>query len=67
MTYASAEHVFVRDDDTEVTGVQQFVEGTGLTFPGTAGHTYSVWLVPVRGYLPIGTTSLPITIAVPAA
>lgn len=67
VTYATHEHVFVRDEDTGDTAAQQFVGGTSATFPGTAGHTYSVWLAPVRGYLPIGTTSPTITIAVPAA
>ncbi|MFL6089727.1 MAG: SGNH/GDSL hydrolase family protein [Aeromicrobium sp.] len=66
VTYASAEHVFIRDDVTGEVGVQQYVQATSATFPGTAGHTYSVWLGPVKGYLWIGTASQPISIDVPA-
>lgn len=67
VTYASSENVHIRDDNTGTTEVKQYVKGTSLTFAGSAGHTYSVWLAPVRDYLPIGTASLPIRIDVPAA
>lgn len=67
VTYATHEHVFIRDMSAGMTTVKRFVKGTSVTFAGTAGHTYRIWLAPVRGYLPIGTTSLPITVEVPAA
>jgi lysophospholipase L1-like esterase len=65
VTYASAENVFIRDDGTGATDVKQDVKGTSLTFPGSAGHTYSVWLAPVRVSVPLGTASLPIRIEMP--
>jgi hypothetical protein len=66
VTYASSENVFIRDDATGTTSVKKYVKGTSVTFQGSAGHTYRVILAPVRGYLPIGTTSQPIWVDIPA-
>jgi len=69
--YAYKEDVYVVD----VTGgppigdplARARVTGTTWSMPAQAGHTYEVWLAPVKGYLPMGTRSATVTVEAPVA
>jgi lysophospholipase L1-like esterase len=66
VTYASSENVSARDRASGAVGTRQYVQGESMTFTGVAGRSYDLWLSPVKGYLPIGTTSNTIRIDIPA-
>jgi len=63
--YASSENIAVLDKTTGASGVLKSIPGQFMFLPGAAGHTYEIRLQPVKGYLPMGTESLPITVTVP--
>lgn len=67
VTYASSENVWTRDRSTGVVAVKRFATGQSTTLPGTAGHSYDLWLAPVQGFLQIGTRSRIIRVDIPAA
>jgi hypothetical protein len=67
VTYASSINLWARDRASGATGLKRFVTGTSTTVTGLAGHSYDMWLAPVQGYLPIGTTSNTIRVDVPSA
>lgn len=62
VTYASSENVWVHDLTAGTSGVQRYVKDTSTTFQGVAGHQYSIWLVPVKGYGAMDTSSLPVEV-----
>jgi lysophospholipase L1-like esterase len=66
VTYASSENVWARDRATGAVRVRRNVTGKRTTLTGTAGHSYDMWLEPLKGYLPIGTTSNTIRVDVPS-
>ena len=67
VTYASSENLWVRNRATGAVGVRRFVTGESATISGAAGSSYDLWLEPVKGWLPIGTTSDTIQVDIPAA
>jgi lysophospholipase L1-like esterase len=66
VTYASSMNVWARNRATGATGVKRYVTGTTTDLTGTAGRSYDVWLAPVQGFMPTGTTSKPIQVLIPA-
>jgi lysophospholipase L1-like esterase len=63
--YASSENISVVDTTTGVSGELTSIPGQFMFLPGAPGHTYEIRLRPVKGYLPMGTESTPVTVTVP--
>jgi lysophospholipase L1-like esterase len=68
--YASAQDVHVQDvnaGDAPADGSATItrVAGTTWSTPVASGHRYRVWLAPVKGLLPMGTASTPVTVLSP--
>jgi len=66
VTYASSVNIWVRVRATGFTAAKRKVTGTSTTLAGTAGRSYDLWLEPVQGFMPLGTTSKTIQVDIPA-
>lgn len=66
--YAAKEDVYVEDLTEGPPGgptTPTRVTGTTWSMPARPGHTYQVWLAPVKGFLQMGTQSDPVTVEAP--
>jgi hypothetical protein len=66
VSYSSSQSILVRDLATGRSAALHGVTGTTKTLPGKAGGRYRIWLAPAKGYVALGTYSVPVDVAIPA-
>ena len=65
VAYASSENIQIVDAATVRRTYLNMVTGTSATFTGAPGGKYFIRLAPVKGYLPLGTYSSYVYVAIP--
>jgi cell division septation protein DedD len=65
VAYASSENIQIVDAATGRRTYLDKITGTSATFTGTPGGKYFLRLAPVKGYLPLGTYSSYVYVAIP--
>jgi len=65
VTYATSENIQIVDAATGRRTYLNMVTGTSATFAGAPGGKYFLRLAPVKGYLPLGTYSSYVYVAIP--